>query len=252
MKIAVLQYDVVWCNADANRRKAEHAIARMPDSDLYVLPEMFTTGFVMNPEGIAEEAGGPTLQWMRQTASKTGAALCGSVAVTEHGRFYNRLYFVKPDGSAVSYDKHHLFTYGGETKRYQAGTRRVIVEWKGMRFLLQICYDLRFPVFSRNRGDYDAILYVANWPSSRKNVWQTLLRARAIENQSFVVGANRTGCDPACPYCGLSAIVDAYGRTLAEAGETSEETIAATFDLERLRHFRHKFPVLGDADSFKL
>lgn len=252
MKVAAVQQDIVWCDAEANRCSFGHAIEQAPGCDLYVLPEMFTTGFVMEPEGIVEETEGSTLHWMRQTAVKTGAALCGSVAVREHGRFYNRQYFVKPDGSAVSYDKHHLFTYGGETRRYQAGTRRVIVEWQGVRFLMQTCYDLRFPVFSRNRDDYDAILYVANWPLSRKNVWQTLLRARAIENQSFVVGVNRSGSDAACPYCGLSAIVDAYGRTLAEAGETSSEIITATFDMERLRHFRHKFPVLGDADPFTL
>lgn len=252
MKVAAIQKDIVWCNAEANRRAFGRAIEQVPDGDLYVLPEMFTTGFVMEPEEMAEEADGLTLQWMRQTAEDTGAALCGSVAVKEQGGFYNRLYFVKPDGSAVSYDKHHLFTYGGETKCYQAGNKRVIVEWQGVRFLLQICYDLRFPVFSRNRGDYDAILYVANWPLSRKNVWQTLLRARAIENQCFVVGVNRTGSDAACPYCGLSAIVDAYGHTLAEAGETSSEVIAATLDMERLQHFRHKFPVLRDADAFNL
>ena len=160
------------------------------------------------------------------------------------------MFFVRPDGSWDYYDKRHLFGFAGETDEYVAGERRVITEWKGVRFLLQVCYDLRFPVFSRNGGDYDAIIYVANWPEKRRDVWLTLLKARALENQCFVIGVNCVGSDKNCTYAGDSQIVDAYGRMLAQCQPGQEEIAAAPLDIESLQRFRMKFPVLDDADNF--
>ena len=195
MKTVILQNDILWADPAGNIRKADAAISSSPDADLYILPEMFSTGFCTSPEGIAE-SDGATLEWMKKKAAQCGAAIAGSVAIKEDGNFYNRFYFVKPDGDVVSYDKKHLFTYGKEHESFTAGDRRVIVEYLGVRILLEICYDLRFPVWSRNRGDYDMIIYVASWPSSRISAWNSLLVARAVENQCYVAGVNRVGTDP--------------------------------------------------------
>ena len=181
-----------------------------------------------------------------------GAAIAGSIATEEEGVFYNRFYFVTPEGDYAQYDKHHLFTYGGEHKRYQAGQERVVVEYMGVRILLAICYDLRFPVWSRNRKDYDMAIYVASWPTPRVEAWKALLHARAIENQCYVVGVNRVGKDPYCQYSGHSAIIDPYGKTLAECNEDKECLLTAQIDMEVLKAFREKFPVLEDADDFVL
>ena len=175
----------------------------------------------------------------------------GSIAVTKDGKYYNRFYFVKPDGSVAQYDKKHLFTYGGEHLRFTPGEERVVVEWKGVRILLEICYDLRFPVWARNRGDYDMILYVASWPTPRVNAWSALLVARAIENQCYVAGVNRVGTDPTCEYCGGSVIIDPYGKTIAACAMGEECEATAEVDMELLEAFRKKFPVLNDADEFE-
>ena len=251
MEIAILQQNIVWSNPEANRKKANEAISRNPGSDLYVLPEMFSTGFCTQPEGIAESTDSETLAWMKRKAAETNAAIAGSVAVTKDGKYYNRFYFVKPDGSVAQYDKKHLFTYGGEHLQFTPGNERIIVEWKGVRILLEICYDLRFPVWARNRGDYDMILYVASWPTPRVAAWSALLVARAIENQCYVAGVNRVGIDPACEYCGGSVIIDPYGKTLATCTMNEECEASATIDMEILNAFRQKFPVLNDADMFE-
>ena len=248
MKITILQQNIVWANPTANVRKADEAINQNPGADLYVLPEMFSTGFCTNPEGIAESTESETLQWMKDKAATTDAAIAGSVAVTEDGKYYNRFYFVKPDGSVTHYDKKHLFTYGGEHLRFTAGEERVVVEWKGVRILLEVCYDLRFPVWARNRGDYDMILYVASWPTPRVSAWSALLVARAIENQCYVAGVNRVGTDPACEYCGGSVIIDPYGKTLASCELSQVCEPSAEVDMDKLNAFREKFPVLNDAD----
>ena len=252
MKITVLQRDIIWANPKENVRRAEAAIAAQPGAALYVLPEMFSTGFCTQPEGIAESADSETLHWMQRLAAEKDAAIAGSVAVSDQGHYYNRFYFVYPDGKVQYYDKKHLFTYGGEHKRFTAGEERVVVEFRGVRILLEVCYDLRFPLWARNRGDYDLILYVASWPTSRVEAWSTLLRARAIENQCYVAGVNRVGTDPACDYCGGTALIDPYGKTLAECERNQESEISAVIDMERLRAFREKFPVLNDADEFEL
>ena len=257
MKVTLIQMDIVWGDPQANIATAETAINEAVASDVYVLPEMFSTGFATSPEGIAE-SDERSLGWMKQMAARMDAAICGSVAteIEKEGKssYVNRFYFVKPDGETAYYDKRHLFTYGGEHRRYTHGGERVEVEFRGVRFLLRVCYDLRFPVFSRNNGDkpYDVAIYVASWPTSRMAVWDTLLRARAIENQCLVIGVNRVGNDEVCHYNGGTVLVDAYGNTVAECESGKESTITAVLDIDKLNAFRQKFPVLADADrAFK-
>ncbi len=257
VKLLLLQTDIRWLSPDENRSRAAQIIEGSPGVDLVVLPEMFTTGFAVTPEEAAEPDGGAaTLEWMRTVAARSNAAVAGSVAVAERRDgavcYLNRLFFVKPDGEVTSYDKRHLFSFAGEHRRYTPGDERVVVQWRGWRILLQVCYDLRFPVFARNRGDYDMVIYVANWPTVRIHPWNTLLRARAIENVSYAVGVNRTGNDPFASYSGGTALVDFRGETVAAAAPDSEEAVVCETDLEALRAFRAKFPALDDADGFSI
>ena len=249
MKITLLQQNIVWGNPTANHRRAEAAILRAPGADLYVLPEMFSTGFATEPKGLAEQENA-SLQWMKATARRQDAALAGSVAVEVDGTYRNRLYFVTPDGAVTFYDKHHLFSYAGEQNSYTPGQERVIVNFRGVRFLLMVCYDLRFPVWSRNNDEYDCALYVANWPSSRMPAWDYLLRARAIENQCYVCGVNRVGDDSVCHYMGGSMLVHPYGHAMATAPEGQEGCATAELDMPALEAFRTKFGVLNDRDCF--
>ena len=246
MKVCIVQHDIVWQNPEENIRRMEARLDRAPQADLYVLAEMWATGF-----GDAPTVSLEVELWMRQMSREMKAALAGSLAVEDGGVVHNRLLFVKPDGAVAHYDKRHLFAPGGEKDYFGAGRERTVVEWGGVRFLLQVCYDLRFPVWSRNRGDYDAMLYVANWPARRMLAWQTLLRARAIENQCYVVGVNRVGTDPVAEYVGGSTVVDAYGNCVAQCG-ADEGFATAELDMERLREFRQKFPVLEDRDNFTI
>ncbi len=251
MKITLLQTDIAWAKPEENMANAEQMILSAPGADLYVLPEMWSTGFitdVMPTENSAANA----LRWMKEMAGRTNAAICGSLAVNDAGQCFNRQYFVEPDGNVATYDKHHLFQYGGEDKYYQTGNKRTVVSFRGTRFLLVTCYDLRFPVWERYQGDYDAIICVANWPESRQDVWHILLRARAIENQCYVIGCNRVGDDPNCHYIGHSAFIDSRGRTMAECEEATAQTLTAEIDMESLRTFRNKFKVLNDRDAFTL
>lgn len=251
MNITILQTDILWAQPEANRQRISQLIEHLGPTDLIVLPEMFSTGFATQPEGIAEGDGG-SLRWMAAMAASTQAAVAGSIAIREGERYYNRFYFVKPDGELAFYDKRHLFTYGGEDKAFTPGRDRVVVEWRGVRILLQVCYDLRFPVFSRNHDDYDLVLYVANWPEGRRQAWDLLLRARAIENQCYVLGVNRVGKDPYCEYSGGTAGIDPYGKTLSACADGEEGFAEVVIDMEELQSFRKKFPVLNDADSFTL
>lgn len=240
--------DIAWGDCQGNVRRADAMIDNAPEADLYILPEMFSTGFAADPEGMAESENGKTVEWMRRKAVAKDAAIAGSLAIRSGGRYFNRLYFVKPDGEVTTYDKRHLFSYAGENLHYTRGEERVIVEWRSVRIMLQVCYDLRFPVFSRNHGDYDMIIYVASWPTSRIKVWDTLLHARALENQCYVAGVNRVGRDPNCEYCGNSLIISPYGEDLAVCGSGEESAMMAEIDMEMLRSFRKKFPVIDDAD----
>ena len=248
MKTTILQCDILWADPAGNVARMDEVISCNPGSDLYVLPEMFSTGFCTDPEGVAESIDSPTLAWMKGKAASIGSAIAGSIAVTENGKYYNRFHFVKPDGSVITYDKKHLFTFGGEHHHFTAGQDRVIVEWKGVRILLEICYDLRFPVWARNRGDYDMIIYVASWPTPRVDAWKALLTARAIENQCYVAGVNRVGNDPSNEYCGGSRLIDPYGNIIAECEDGKEMVATGIVDMEVLEAFRAKFPVLNDAD----
>lgn len=240
--------DIAWGDCQGNVRRADAMIDNAPEADLYILPEMFSTGFAADPEGMAESENGKTVEWMRRKAVAKDAAIAGSLAIKSGERYFNRLYFVKPDGEVTTYDKRHLFSYAGENLHYTRGEERVIVEWRSVRIMLQVCYDLRFPVFSRNHGDYDMIIYVASWPTSRIKVWDTLLHARALENQCYVAGVNRVGRDPNCEYCGNSLIISPYGGNLAVCGSGEESAMMAEIDMEMLRSFRKKFPVIDDAD----
>ena len=234
---------------DAEGTEVGQESAGIEAGGLIVLPEMFSTGFITMPAGEAE-SDGASLGWMKAIAKKYGCAVAGSVATEDGGLFYNRFYFVKPDGTFVKYDKRHLFSFAGEDRRFTAGSEKVITEYNGVRFFLQICYDLRFPCFSRNilPNPYDAVIYVASWPSPRIGAWDTLLKARAIENQCYAIGVNRVGKDPSCQYNGHSSIVDPYGNASASCAEGVEEIVSADLDLDSLQAFRDKFPVLKDAD----
>lgn len=254
LKVAVLQTALVWQDCAANLLQLQQQIAALTPVDLIVLPEMFATGFSMDSEDIAETEPGMALQWMQQQAALQQAALAGSLAVrTASGDLVNRLYFVTPDGQVQHYDKRHLFRMAGEHQAYVAGAERTIVTFRGWRILLQVCYDLRFPVFSRNQDDYDAIIYVANWPAPRSRVWWLLLQARAMENQAYVFGANRVGEDGNhLQYNGDSLIVDFLGQPKAELAAGEAGVLYTTADLTALQQFRQKFPAHLDADHFIL
>lgn len=252
MKITILQTDIKLARPDYNQAAAKKLIANNPGSDLYVLPEMWSTGFITEPEKYQSDiCFYDSLEWMKDTAQSYNCAVCGSLSIkTQQSRYRNRMYFVLPDGGYYYYDKHHLFRYGGEDAYYDAGDKRVIVNYKNVRFILQTCYDLRFPLWMRYKGDYDAIILVANWPHNRQNAWNVLLKARAIENQCYVIGANRVGCDEKCVYNGDSAIIDAKGCILAKSKDNTEQAIMAEIDVGQQNLFRSKFPVLEDRDMF--
>lgn len=255
LKLALLQISTQWENKNANLSMALDCI-NSTDAELVVLPEMFTTGFTMNVAQMAETMDGESVSWMRSTAARTGKAIMGSVIIREtvEGRdvYFNRLIFALPTGDIKHYDKRHLFRMGGEQGVFTCGERRVVIEYKGFRILPVICYDLRFPVWSRNRSDYDLMIDVACWPRVRSLAWSTLLRARAIENLCYVAGANMVGSDPNVEYSGDSVIVDFLGQPMAEATEPVQQIVCATLDMDKLRAFRDKFPAHLDADNFNI
>ena len=253
MKITLLQTAPVWGDPSRSRLEIDRLLESAAPTDLLVLPEMFSTGFVTRPEARAGEQGGQTLEWMKETARRRDCAVAGSLSVHADGGWRNRFYFVFPDGSCRYYDKHHLFTYAGEHHRYQAGQERVVVAYKDFRILLQVCYDLRFPVFARNRivdgaPDYDLILYVACWPETRIAAWDTLLRARAIENLCFVAGVNRVGDEPGNHYCGHSCLIGPRGDVLSVCKENEVSFVEYEIEKGDLDAFRASFPALSDAD----
>lgn len=255
LRVSLLQADLYWENPDANRAMFEEMIWQLEaPTDIIVLPEMFTTGFTMSPEEFAEPMNLHTHKWMRQIAAQTRAAICGSYIVRENGRYYNRFLWVQPDGKYFWYDKKHLFGMAGEHLHYTAGTAPVIIEWYGWRICPMICYDLRFPVWSRLRSDlhYDLLIYVANWPAPRIHAWNVLLRARAVENQAYCIGVNRIGTDGyGNYYTGESAVIDYTGQELFYAKLTVAKT-TVTLDKKQLEKFRQAFPFQNDADRFRL
>ena len=255
LTVALLQTDIVLTSAEENIDRVTHIMNQRPEADLYVLPEMWGTGFNPHPDKHEHEKAARALAWMKEEADDRHCAMAGSLPVFDETdeSWRNRFYFVTPD-DVFHYDKRHLFAPGGEAENYTAGTNRTVITWRGWRILLQVCYDLRFPVFSRNRNEYDLALYVANWPASRQEVWRVLLRARAIENQCYVAGVNRVGSDMFdTDYTGGTELVDAKGNVAVAMAETDHEgAVCAQLDLDVLRRFRQKFPVLNDADDFRL
>jgi predicted amidohydrolase len=253
LRVTLVQTELAWQDPAANRgRLAAHFRGLRAHSDLVVLPEMFSTGFSMDAERLAEDMDGPTVGWMREEAAALGCAITGSLIVREQGRCYNRLVWARPDGTVEHYDKRHLFRIAGEQDHYAAGARRLVVDLKGWRVCPMVCYDLRFPVWSRNRGDYDLLLYVANWPQRRAHAWSSLLRARAIENLSYVVGVNRIGRDGnGASYAGDSVVLDFLGQALSSGG-SGDRVETAVLDLESLQSYRASFPAHLDADRFEL
>ncbi|NLX40778.1 MAG: amidohydrolase [Bacteroidales bacterium] len=252
MKIALVQHDIVWAEPEINCNHISELLETIPQVDLVVLPEMFSTGFATKPEGIAENEPSYSLGWMKKSAARMDCAIAGSVALKTKEVYVNRFYFVKPDGDVLTYDKRHLFTYGGEHLTFNPGHKRVIIEWCGVRILPIICYDLRFPVWSRNRGDYDMMICVASWSIPRRYHWDTLIRARAIENQCYVAAVNRIGTDPSREYNGGTAFIDPYGQPIALCSDNKEEVIICKTDLQILNNYRKKFPAIGDRDNFSI
>ncbi len=253
LDVAVIQTGLVWQNAAANRELLQPLLWQASGADLIILPETFNSGFSMQSQQIAETMQGATVHWLQQQAHQLGAVICGSMAVATDAGIYNRLLWVQPEGKIAYYDKRHLFRMAGEDLHYQPGQRRVIVEYKGFRLLLQVCYDLRFPVFSRNQTDYDAMIYVANWPAARSRIWSTLLQARAIENQAFVLGCNRVGVDGnGHAYSGDSVILNYLGEPLADLPPGEAGLLRCRLDLSALQQFRRQFPAALDADAFSL
>ncbi len=255
LKIGAIQADLVWQNPSKNKAEFERLLPNLvtQNVDLVVLPEMFTTGFTMQVEQFAEDMQGSAVQWLQNCAKTYGFLLTGSLIIKENGQFFNRQVFAFPSGELQCYDKRHLFRMGGEDKHYTAGKQRVVVSCKGWRILPQICYDLRFPAWSRNRNDYDVLLYIANFPTPRRQVWNTLLSARAIENQCYVVGCNRIGVDGNdLPHSGDTQIISPKGEILAKAPQNTPTSLLATLDKSELDSFREKFPVHLDADDFEI
>ncbi|WP_335966275.1 amidohydrolase [Galbibacter sp. PAP.153] len=250
LKIALIQASLAWENPQENRLLLEEKIMEVnAGTDVVVLPEMFNSGFTMNAQKVFETMDGKTLVWMKKLAIKKNTAITGSIVIKEKGKFYNRLVFVKPDASVITYDKRHTFTLAGEHKVYAAGTQKITIEYKGWKICPLVCYDLRFPVWARNTENYDVLLYVANWPKKRINAWDILLQARAIENMSYCIGVNRIDKDGnGYEYSGHSAIYDPLGKTLVYSED--EATLYATLNKAEIIETREKLKFLADRDSF--
>ena len=253
LKIAILQHNIIWHNAIANQQQLEKQFKQLPQAiTLVVLPEMWTTGFTMKPEEVAETMDGSTIKWMKQMAKTHHTAICGSLAIQEGNNFFNRFIFVHPTSRVEFYDKAHPYTLSGESKVYRAGKGSALIEYAGFRIRPLVCYDLRFPVFARNTDNYDLLLCVANWPAARIQAWNALLRARAIENMAYCIGVNRTGKDAyRLTYPGASAAYNALGDELVFMKE-KDVIVSFTIDIDALHSTRKKLPFLEDRDDFTL
>ena len=254
LKVTIIQSDLVWENPKKNRKNFTEKIdSILKEVDVIVLPEMFATGFTMNAEAVAETMDGKTVSWMQKKATKTGAAIVGSLIIVEAGNYYNRLLFVEPTGTITSYDKKHTFTLAGEDKVFSAGSKKVIIEYKGWKICTLVCYDLRFPVWARNTENYDVLMYVANWPKPRIIAWDILLKARAIENMSYVIGVNRVGLDQLQnEYSGNSAVYDVLGNAMTTVKPNKEHIEIVVLDRNHINFYRNKLKFLDDRDAFTL
>lgn len=255
MNVTLIQTALHWEDPKANRSSLSEVIRKVGNTDIIVLPEMFSTAFSNRSSELADSMDGITVQWMKEMAKSRKAVITGSVIISEGGQYFNRMLWVQPDGKISYYNKRHLFRMAGEHEHFEAGKERVIVTYKGWRIMLQVCYDLRFPVFARNqyidgRYEYDLLIYVANWPSPRHNAWEGLLRARAMENLSYCIGVNRVGKDGnGLAYKGGSVVLDYLGKSLV-VGDDQARLLNQDLDLDALRQFREKFPTGMDADPF--
>jgi len=254
LNVSLVQPYLVWENTNVNLTRIEKLINGIQVStDLIVLPEMFPTGFSMNTQSVAENMRGPSMQWLMNTASERSCCITGSIMIKDGDNYYNRLIFMFPSGDFKIYDKRHLFRMGEEDKYFKPGKQSIIIELNKWRIKPLICYDLRFPVWSRNRNDYDLLIYVASWPEPRIEVWDALLKARAIENQSYVIGVSRIGKDANnLNHTGDSTIFDFKGRQILKLPSNTETTATITLDKKTLDEFRKVFPVWRDSDEFKL
>ena len=252
--VTLIQTDLDWEDAEANLHRFDDILDRLDvDTDLIILPEMFSTGFSMNADRLAEKMQGETVEWLREKARHFQSDVFGSLIIVENGRYYNRLCWTRPEGQMLTYDKKHLFRYAGEEKIYAAGRSRIVAEIKGWRIRPFICYDLRFPVWNRNIGnEYDVAVYIANWPERRAAHWKCLLEARAIENQVYVIGVNRIGTDGnGIYYSGDSSIIDPQGKVLFRNSH-APCLYSVQLDFERLKNYRQSFPAWMDVDHFDL
>jgi len=254
LNVSLVQPDLIWENTEKNLSRLEGLIMKADDpKDLIILPELFSTGFTMHTSSLAENMEGPTILWLKKMASALSCCITGSLIIKEGGNYFNRLVFMYPSGKFDVYDKRHLFRIGKEHQYYNPGTKKLIVEYKNWLIRPLICYDLRFPVWSRNCMDYDILIYVASWPESRKNVWEALLRARAIENQCYVIGVNRIGKDGnQINHTGQSVVFDYKGNPILSLPENIETINSVILNKEELIQFRSTFPVQLDADKFTL
>ncbi|PKI14895.1 amidohydrolase [Colwellia sp. 12G3] len=258
LTIAAVQYDIHWLDQQANFNHLEQLIENHFTNnvavDLLLLPETFSTGFCINSSEVQEpEDGGLALAWLKKIAQQYNCVVAGSVLVSQNDKKVNRFYWVCADGSVEQYDKRHLFRLGKEQDHVEQGQNRKIITINGIKILPLVCYDLRFPVWSRNRQDYDLMVNVANWPAARRNVWDTLLKARAMENQSFVVGVNRIGDDGRnTPHSGGTTIIDFTGETIVSAADNQQQIITTQLDFSKLEQFKNDFPAFLDADEFTL
>ncbi|NQV77165.1 MAG: amidohydrolase [Lutibacter sp.] len=254
LKIVLLQVDLVWHNAELNRNQFSKKINSIKEQvDIIVLPEMFTTGFSMQPQKVFESMQGETIKWMQKIALENNTAIAGSIIILEDNKYYNRFIFVHPSGEINKYDKRHLFVLIGEDKVYTSGKEKLIVTYKGWRICPLICYDLRFPIWSRNVEDYDVLLYVANWPKPRIAAWDALLKARSIENLCYTIGVNRVGIDGNnLEYSGHSVAYDSLGKKLTHIKTNLEDKAVITLSKKHINEVRNKLNFLNDKDVFEL
>lgn len=254
LNISIVQSDLRWEEIDKNLDYHYSLIKNLKDkTDIVVLPEMFTTGFSLHAEQLAETMDGKSVEWIIQTSKKLSFVITGSIIIKESDNFYNRMIWAQPDGKLFYYDKRHLFRMGGEHKHYSFGNTKVIVNYKGWNIRLLVCYDLRFPVWSRNKQDYDIAIYIANWPITRADAWKTLLSARAMENQAYIVGVNRCGIDGMnLSYSGDSRIIGPDGKIISACDEYKEQVITTSISKGVLSTLQQSFPVHLDSDNFEI
>lgn len=253
LHLTYIQYNIAWQQKAQNFKKLDALLHSVNQTDLIVLPEMFATGFSMNADVLAEPTDGATLKWMREKAQQYNAAICGSAIIKEEGAFYNRLFWVEPNGEFKTYDKRHLFTLAHEEKTYTSGKQKLHIEYKDWKITPLICYDLRFPVWCRNSNEADLMLFVANWPERRSEAWSTLLKARAIENQCYILGVNRVGNDGnEVSHSGNSALHDALGKCISKPQPFQEAIITVTLNKDHVSQTRNRFGFLNDRDAFTI